>query len=105
MKRLIRKSFLIFTSLFFMQIGMQAHSQPTEAEFVNWPTGAIFAVNVKERKLVIDKQVYRVALKASLSYADGSKMSFSELEPKYVISYQLEPDTGDIVDIVAVAIP
>ncbi len=80
-------------------------AQETKSAYADWPTAAVYAINFKERKLVLDDQIFRVALKATISDVDNSKMSFSELEPQYYVAYRLEPATGDIIDIVTVAKP
>lgn len=80
-------------------------AQDAKPAYADWPTGAIYAINLKERKLVLEDQVYRVALKVTISDASENKMAFSELEPQYYVAYQLDSATGDIVDIVTLAKP
>lgn len=80
-------------------------AQEKKPVYADWPTAAIYAINFKERKLVLDKQVFRVAMKATISDVDNSKMAFGELEPQYFVAYRLEAGTGDIVDIITVAKP
>lgn len=101
MKRYLQIPLLSIALLFAAHLGAQ-EAKPAHAE---WPTAAIYALNLKERKLVLDKQIFRVALKASISDIDKNKMAFSELEPQYYVAYRLEAATGDIVDIVTLAKP
>ncbi|MFK7731802.1 MAG: hypothetical protein AB8B48_09330 [Pseudomonadales bacterium] len=101
MKRYVQVP-LLFVALLF---GAKLVAQEAKPAYAEWPTAAIYALNLKERKLVLDKQVFRVALKASISDASENKMAFSDLEPQYFVAYKLEASTGDIVDIVTLARP
>ncbi len=80
-------------------------AQERKPAYADWPTAAIYAINLNERKLVLDNQIFRVALKASISDADNNNMAFGELEPKYFVAYRLEAGTGDIVEVVTLARP
>lgn len=101
MKQFLYLPLIVAALLFAGHIRAQ-ESQPS---YTSWPMAAIYAINLEERKVVLDKQVFRVALKASISEADNSKMAFSELEPQYYVAYRLDTATGDIIDIVTVAKP
>lgn len=83
----------------------QSSSSPGAKNYADWPSGAIRAINVNERKLRVNGQIYRVALKATIESDNGKKMDLAELRPKFIISYREEGATGDLVDIVVVAAP
>ncbi|MEM8500599.1 MAG: hypothetical protein AAF542_21475 [Pseudomonadota bacterium] len=99
------KKYLYLPLLSALLAAAPISAQETKPAHSDWPTAAIYAINLQERKLVLDQKVFRVALKATVLDTDNSKMAFSELEPQYYVAYRLEAATGDIVDIVAVAKP
>ncbi len=71
-----------------------------------WPTGVVYAINYKERQLVIDQEKYRIALKARVSEQDGSALPLEALQPQFYVKYQREfGDEGDIIDVVILARP
>ncbi len=100
------KSFLSFPLVALLLVfAVQLKAQNAEPNYADWPTGAIYAINLQERKLALKDEVFRVALKVSISDTENNKMAFSELEPQYYVAYRLEPATGDIIDIVTLAKP
>ncbi|MFK8021195.1 MAG: hypothetical protein AB8B86_15625 [Pseudomonadales bacterium] len=70
-----------------------------------WAQGAIDAIHLEQRQIVVSEQTLRVALRASISDSSGAKLKFEDLDISYAIAYQTDPSTGDILDLQVVAYP
>lgn len=75
---------------------------PTPA---GWLSGGVDAINFESRQMIISEKRYRVALKAKISDMNGRELSFSDMDLSYAIDFELEPKTGDILNIKIVAYP
>lgn len=81
-----------------------AAQQPEVAEKLP-KAGAIYAINVKERQIIIDNQKYRVALKARIIGEDGKQIGLADLHPQAAVTFKLDPATDDILDLNVLVYP
>jgi len=70
-----------------------------------WAQGAIDAIHIEQRQVIVSEQVLRIALRASITDSSGTKLKLEDLDISYAIAYQTDPETGDIIDIEVVAYP
>lgn len=91
---------LLSSSFTLAQVGI-AVIEPSPG----WLSGGIEAINFESREMIIGQKKYRVALKAKFTDTEGRELEMSDMDLSYAINFELEPDTGDILNIIVTAYP
>lgn len=97
---------LIFASIIFLlsSLAIAQETYVLEENFTEMPP-MVHEVNVPTRSILIEEDEYRVALKAKIADSAGNKLLLEQVQPVSLVSFELDPETGDIIELIIVGYP